>query len=343
MLSCAPSGSHALMRSMWADLLELARWAPSPHNIQPWRVRIRSDDEAELLYEPARLLPATDPTGRFSVVGLGVFVETLAVAARDRGLDVVVRVGTQRLEPGTGPPAPWAHLRLVPFSGDDLGAGLILARRTSRLPYDGRAVPQHVADEVASTARGFGYAFQTSVEPELVDWVLALNCDTLFEDLTVARARAEVGGWLRFSEREAAARRDGFAPSALGFPGWLLKTYFRLAPILELPGPRHAIRALYSRTMRGTRTIGWFTGPFERPGDWLGAGRMLGRVWLVLTAHGVVFHPFGSIITNERANARLQERIGADRPGATTWLIARLGYSAEPPRSHRRTVEELLA
>jgi hypothetical protein len=331
------------MRTMWRDLLDLARWAPSPHNIQPWRLRIRSDTEAELLYEPSRLLPATDPSGRFSVVGLGVFAETLAVAARARGLDLSLDVQTERLEPGGGPPAPWARLELVPFSGTDLDPKLIVARRTSRLPYDGRAVPDTVLEEVAAAARSFGYAFHTSADPQLVCWVLCLNRDTLFEDLTAAGARREVGGWLRFSEREAAARRDGFSPSALGFPGPLLKAYFRLAPLLELPGPRHAIRALYSRTMRGTRTIGWFTGPFDRPADWLAAGRMLGRTWLVLTARGVVLHPFGSIITNERANASLQERIGADRPGATTWLIARLGHSAEPPRSHRRTVEELLA
>jgi len=58
----------------WAELLETARWAPSPHNIQTWKLRALTDDEAELAYDPARTLPATDPGGAFIRVGLGVFV-----------------------------------------------------------------------------------------------------------------------------------------------------------------------------------------------------------------------------------------------------------------------------
>jgi hypothetical protein len=48
-------------------------------------------------------------------------------------------------------------------------------------------------------------------------------------------------------------------------------------PLFELPGLRHAIRRLYFRTMRGTRTIAWFNGPFHEHADWVATGRMLGR------------------------------------------------------------------
>jgi nitroreductase len=37
--------------SVWKKLLETARYAPSPHNVQPWRLRILSDETAELLIE----------------------------------------------------------------------------------------------------------------------------------------------------------------------------------------------------------------------------------------------------------------------------------------------------
>src|SRR5712691_10649606 len=206
------------MRRMWPELIDLARWAPSPHNIQPWRLRIRSQTEADLLYDPARLLPETDPTGRFSVVGLGVFLETLAVAAHARGRDVEAEYATEHLEPGRGEPALWARLRLIPSAGEsDLDPRLILERRTSRLPYDGRAVPANVLDELAAVAEDFGYRLSTSSDRALVDFVLGLNRDTLFEDLLEPVARREVGSWLRFSERAAAELRDGFSPSALGF------------------------------------------------------------------------------------------------------------------------------
>ena len=118
-----------------------------------------------------------------------------------------------------------------------------------------------------------------------------------------------------------------------------------------MTGPKEKIRrcVICGSTQRveanhvgGRNLIAWFTGPFDRHADWVAAGRMLGRSWLLLTKHSVVLHPFGSIITNRRANAALQARIGADEPGSTTWLIARLGYSAEPPRSYRLEPRELI-
>src|SRR5919201_5186143 len=100
------------MRGMWNELIDLARWAPSPHNIQPWRMRIVSKSEAHVLYDPARLLPETDPTGRFSVVGLGILLETLTISARGQDADIDVELITERLEAGPGPPRLWARLRL---------------------------------------------------------------------------------------------------------------------------------------------------------------------------------------------------------------------------------------
>ena len=69
---------------------------------------------------------------------------------------------------------------------------------------------------------------------------------------------------------------------------------------------------------------------------------MLMRLWLTLEREGVQLHPFGSIITNARANARLRERIHVGDGETPPWLIVRLGYSAEPPRSHRLRADELL-
>jgi hypothetical protein len=70
---------------------------------------------------------------------------------------------------------------------------------------------------------------------------------------------------------------------------------------------------------------------------------MLVRIWLTLTANGIHLHPFGSVITNPRANARLRERIGFDDAHGIPWLLVRLGRGAEPPRSFRLETDALLA
>lgn len=328
----------------WRSLLEYARWAPSPHNIQPWQLAPLDAFEAELRYVPGRLLPDTDPTSVFTTCGLGIFVEHLAIAARADGLELEVEYDGRALDARVERPEAFARLRLREQPVDEpLARGLLLERRTSRLPYDGAPVDPQLLAELERIAADYGHRFAFSSDPGMVDWVLGLNCDTMFYDMEDPVARGEVGRWIRYSGREARRRRDGFSPEALGFPGPLLWLFVHARWLFELPVFRQLIRRLYLRTMKGVRTVGWLTGPFSTPAEAFEAGRMLARLWLTLTAHGVYLHPFGSVITNRRANARLTERIGVDDAHGTPWLLVRLGRSEQPPRSLRLETDALLA
>ena len=62
--------------------------APNPHNRQPWMVRLDGEDGLTLFVDTERLLPHTDPFSRQIVVGLGCFLETLVIAAAEKGLAV---------------------------------------------------------------------------------------------------------------------------------------------------------------------------------------------------------------------------------------------------------------
>src|ERR1044071_458371 len=65
----------------WTELVEYARWCPSVHNLQPHKLKIISETEAELYYDPVRLLPVGDPHSIFVTVAMGIFVEHLSIAA----------------------------------------------------------------------------------------------------------------------------------------------------------------------------------------------------------------------------------------------------------------------
>ena len=328
----------------WRRLLDYARWAPSPHNIQPWRLKPLDEREAVLEYLPDRLLPDTDPGGVFTVAGLGIFAEHLAIAARGEGLDLEVDYDGAPLDARASGPQAFARVRLVERPADEpLPRDLLLERRTSRLPYDGQPVAPEVLAELERLAREHGHRFAFSSDPATVDWVIGLNCDTMFYDMEDPVARNEVGRWIRYSNRDARRRRDGFSPEALGFSGWLLWLFVHVRALFELPGVKQVIRRRYLRTMRGVRTVGWLTGPFWTPAEAFTAGRMLARMWLTLTANGVYLHPFGSVITNTRARARLTERIGVDDAHGTPWLLVRLGRGEQPPRSLRLETDALLA
>src|SRR5215212_11891452 len=52
---------------IWADLVEYARWCPSPHNVQPWKIKVISASEAHLYYDPARIPIVVDGTSAFTI------------------------------------------------------------------------------------------------------------------------------------------------------------------------------------------------------------------------------------------------------------------------------------
>jgi hypothetical protein len=85
-------------------------------------------------------------------------------------------------------------------------------------------------------------------------------------------------------------------------------------------------------------TLGIFAGRFWEPDDAFETGRFLMRFWLELARHNLYIHPFGNLVTNRPAAARCFSELGIP----DIWLIFKLGYSNEPPKSYRRSVEEVL-
>jgi nitroreductase len=323
---------------IWAELVEDARRAPSPHNTQPWLVETTDDAHALLLCRAERLLPVEDPDGRFLTCGLGIFAEALRVAAEARGLALADEFLAPDLSAGVAGEIAVARLELTPGAGETGPRDALLRRRTSRLPYDGRPADESSLAELAAVAARFGHTARFSTDPSFVAWVLELNAATVFYDLAEDDRRAEIRHWTRTSEAEAARLADGFSPRCLGFPGALLRLFFDRHRVIRPFEP--LLKRLYLRPMRGTATVGWIAGPWATKEDWYAAGRMLLRFWLALTEHGLDLQPFGSVITNPTAHARLDERLGNE--SQEVWLLLRIGYGAEPPRSARLPLEAVL-
>lgn len=328
----------------WREILHYARWAPSPHNIQSWRFKLVSDTQAVLMFDPKRLLPDTDPTGRFCTAGFGILLEMMSIAAAPLNLDVKVDyIPGAKLDATKVGPQPFANLTLVPRTRPEtLDRKLILERRTSRLPYDDQPVAESVMKELQTIAASFGHKLEYSVDPKEVSWVVRLNADTMFFDMSEPLSRNEVGQWIRFSKAEAARRADGLAAYAMHFPGALMKLFVHANWMFRIPGIYHMVRAFYEHSMRGTRTVAWISGPFDKHDEWDNTGRMLARLWLTMTKHGVCLHPFGSVITNAKSHKLMADHFANSERKDDLWLLLRLGHSDVPPQAQRMTVDQLL-
>jgi hypothetical protein len=330
---------------VWKELIEYARWSPSPHNVQPWKVRVISESEAHLFYDPTRLLRATDPTSCFTISGFGMFIECLNLAAHARGLEVeAAHESEERLDYAAKQRKLFATLTLRPCKTNktDFDPELIRMRKTSRLQYVPKAVAPAIMDKLAALALQAGHTFTYTSEPTTVDFIVDLNRETVFLDLDNEKARTELGGWIRTSASQAARHRDGLWSRCMRFPGWMMRNFFfhheRLAPA----SVRKLLGWFYRRSMNGTSTVAWLSGRFETRQDWVRSGILLQRLWLEMTKHDVYLHPFGSVVTNEVAHAKFIEHIDFHEGDETVWLLMRLGYSQEPPRSYRLTTDEIL-
>lgn len=328
---------------VWQDILSYARWSPSPHNVQPWKVKILSATQAQVYYDPKRLLPAEDTTGCFTILGFGIFIEYMAIAANPLGYTIEAVYPNTLLDENASGIVPFAKLNLVKSTKKEVfDRELIRIRQTSRLEYNGRPVAPEIIEELTSIAKEYGHTLSISTDKEMINWVLQLNRDTVFYDMNDKKTREEIAHWLRYSMKSGRQKKDGLWAYCLTIPGILLYLFFHFRWLFNLPGFKQFARSYYLKSTSGTAMVGWLHGPFSTPEDWIKAGHMMGRLWLAMTNRKVYLHPFGSIITNKDAHKRLKEKFNIDESSRKTWLLMRLGYSAKPPQSERLLLDDIL-
>ena len=333
----------------WHAIAPFAQRCPSPHNTQPFRLRLRDERTAEILFLPRRGLPTADPQGRFTWLTAGIFAEICTIAAHHLGYETETKWDHRPMYPDGDVETPQVLARMTLADAGlrvpDLDPQLIIDRHTSRLPYDGRPVPPDVIAELQAEARRLGHRFETRSDRDAIRWVVELNRQALFHDLDSDPLRNELTKWLRFDAREEDLMRDGLSARCLTFSPRLFRSFFTNHRFWTLPGVRNVVGLVYGATMKGIGTIGWLRGPYRDSRDWVAAGQVMVRLWLMLTRHGIYWHPYGSVITSEEARSNMIRYLGlGDEKGGEdmVWLLLRLGRSEEPPLSHRLPLEEII-
>ena len=160
----------------WHELVEWARWAPSVHNLQPHRIKVISEDKALLCYDPEFLLPVGDPKSEFSTAVMGVFSESLSIAAAPHGYKVEMSAILKPISTEYKDVQPFAELHLVPsFSKEPLTPELLLKRRTSRIDYDGEPLSSSTIESCAAIVSKLGGTLFYTHDPEKVDMLVKIN------------------------------------------------------------------------------------------------------------------------------------------------------------------------
>lgn len=327
----------------WKELIDYARWCPTVHNLQPHKLKIISDTDAHLYYDPARLLPIGDPDCVFVTVAMGIFIEHLSLAAAISGHEVVITKVFDPIKTTSVGLIKFATLRLITSERkEELDRELILKRRTSRLHYNGEPLTGNSLNSIKDEASKYGHELFWSSEKKMADAIIKLNQQTLFEDLESKANRDELNGLFRYTAKEAETKKDGLWSRCMCFPGKLMKSVFSHHQKWDHGLRKKMLAAYYKNSFKGSETICWLNGKFDNTADWLNAGKILTRIWLRLTDEGAFIHPFGSLITNQQAYKKINDMCVHANGDKKLWMIFRAGYSKEPARSYRLSTEEII-
>lgn len=324
------------MNSRWESILQTALRTPSPHNTQPWRVRVTSDRSATLFMDVARTLPDEDTTGHFLICAMGMFLESLRIVSANAGVALQHTLIDQR---GPGPLIRFAELVLDgPSEASPYPDHLFEIRKTSRLPNNSVRISPALTAQLKELAPRYGQHYHQFEDPALIERIVLENIRAVFNDLNVPAYHREIARWFRYSDKEAQTKADGLDYRCMRILPMQLRLMRSLPQIMRWPLTRGLIKRIYRRQLGEISHLGVISGPFFDDVAAIDAGAFLMRFWLELSRCRLFIHPFGNLVTNPEAKARVRQMTRID----DVWLVFRVGYTDEPPQSFRRPLNEVL-
>jgi hypothetical protein len=265
-----------------------------------------------------------------------MFLESLRVVSANAGLALRHTLIDKHLP---GPFVRFAELELNGFSEpSDYPDDLFQIRKTSRLPSNGARIEPNLTARLKQISAEHGHRFHQLDAAALIEAIILENIRAVFDDLNVGPYHREIAMWFRYSDEEAQAKADGLDYRCMRIQPIQLRLMRELPQIMSWPLTRGPIRWIYRRQLGKVSHIGMISGPFFDDAAAVNAGSFLMQFWLELARHKLFIHPFGNLVTNSRAKARLRELTSID----DVWLVFRIGYTDEPPQSFRRPLNEVL-
>lgn len=276
-----------------ADILELARWAPSGDNAQPWRFDVRAGDSAVIHVHDTRSHCLYDFQGRATQLALGALIETLHIAASSFEYRV-----TTTSQVGSDPTHTKHNLNLQPDGSvkpDPLAAS-ITRRCVQRRPLSMRSLTldQKRALENAAVPYTLRWLDTFGQRMDMASLLFTSAKTRLIAPEAYEVHRAIIAWRSQYSNDKVPDQALGLDPLTLRLMEWVMRSWERVRffnrylagtymPRLQLdfiPGLACAAHfALISPSLP------------RQPEDFMAAGRAMQRLWLTATHLGLQLQP----------------------------------------------------
>lgn len=330
------------------NALSYAILAPSPHNRQPWLIRLDGHDSMTIFCDMNRLLPETDPFNRQIVVGFGAFLELLRIAAAQDGFNLNVSLFPE------GEPQPKLDKRPIakvqfdsrqPPVKDSLYE-FVLSRRTNRSPFSDRAIEEFVLDGLAGSQVGNRTQYGFTTADNQITALRELCLKGWSREIETPRTHHESTKLTRVGAKAVNARPDG-----ISLHGPIMEA-MRLSGTLTAENMNDKMstafketKKFYDNLIETSQSFAWISTHDNSRVSQIEAGSNWLRLHLAATREGLAFQPLSQILQEFPEMAehyqKVHEMLDVAKPGVIQGLF-RLGYATDPLSAPRWPLESRL-
>lgn len=281
-------------RNVLLEILDLARWAPSGDNTQPWRFEILGADHIVVHGHDTREWCVYDYQGRASHIAHGALLETLRIAATMHKM--AARWSCRSGVPDTSPVYD-VYLEYNPELPADPLVPFIKSRTVQRRPMRFASLTGDQREAIGQ-ALGAGYAlhlFESFLDRCRVAGLLWKNAHirlTCPEAYAVHKKIIEWGA--RYSIDRIPEGAVGVDPVTAKIMRWVMQSWERLEffnrYFMGTVLPRVQLDLIPGLFCSAHFLIQAKKAPSELA-DYVRAGEVIQRVWLTCTANGLLLQP----------------------------------------------------
>jgi nitroreductase len=314
-------------------ILYYASLAGNSHNTQPWKVKVIDDYTIEVYADTLRHLRVVDPTRRGLFISLGAFIENINLAAGSLGYyaDIVIKA-----EKPTDTLA--AIIKLSKTEKTNFNLEDLENRKTTRTPFESKPIAEKDLKQIAENFQNLVFIPANSDNGK---YISTKTLEAYTQQANDENAKNELAAWIRFSNADVKANRDGLTTGGMGingFGGFMVRNFFKPA---DSKKQSFVDKGVDKTKAQVDNCAGWIliSQTEDTPENWINTGRIYERINITCSRLGIGFHPMNQMI--EEANFESEANANLSIDGRIQF-VARIGYTEKQINavSVRRSVTE---
>jgi hypothetical protein len=305
------------------EIIEVAALSPSSHNTQPWKVRLESG-EMVVGYRPERQLKVGDPDKRELFISLGCFIESIHLAAEDRGYkasytflgtnhDGVARIGLTKSEKPDTKSGSWDSL--------------IRNRRSDRRLYEEKKLsPQDIAD--LDTLGNDRVRLVLADQQSDIEFLATMTRVATLKLMTPEAFRSELATWVRNNWTK---KPDGMPGYTQGMPGPI--SLLAKFVIKKNKGVASDQAKKDGKRVTHSAAVGLICVTKESHDAWIEAGRLYQRTCLEALRRDIKTSAVSAAVIAPSTSKQIVKKL---KLGGTPVALLRFGYKSNTPKAAPR-------